>query len=83
MTKQDNINTMYNQLTVAGLKSKTIMAIADATGTTYDSVNNNWLHRGNPAKGKTPDKHIDTVIKIFQNAIRIQNNYINDLKVNL
>ena len=43
MTKQDNINTMYNQLTVAGLKSITVMAIANATGTTYDSVNNNWL----------------------------------------
>ena len=78
MTKQEQINSLYNQITIANLKEKTIMAISDKTGRAYNSINVNWIGRQ-----KIPEKYLDIVLETVNNAIKIQDEHINNLDVNL
>jgi hypothetical protein len=79
MTNQDNITHLYNSLTIGGLKQKVTMAIADVCGITYNSVKTNRLGKGKT----TPDKDIDRTISVLHNAVKFQNEYINNINVNL
>ena len=78
MTKQNNIELLYNQLTVSGLKEKAIMGIADKCGVTYNSVKSNWI-----GKNKYPQDKEDDIIDVLQKANQIQYEYLTNIKVNL
>ena len=78
MNKNKNIMNLYKSIEMKGLKTKVVEVVSNHTGIKILSIKNNWF-----SNGQFPEDHQDFLIKTLQNAHVIQNEYINNIKVNL